>query len=302
MTTANDILNEARKYLGVTMGSSGHRNIVDTYNSILPLPVGYKVGYHDDWCDTFVSFIGIKTGATSLIGRECGVERHITIFKNMGIWHENGSETPQPGDIICYNWDDGTQPNDGWADHIGFVESVSGGKITTIEGNTSKMVKRRTISVGYGYIRGFARPKYSNGSTPNPGKSISEIAKEVIAGKWSTGADRVVKLKAAGYDPVAVQAEVNRIIGAGSSQSSAKWISENGHFKLSKAINLRKEPKSTSGLIATLKAGATIKYNAYCHVNGYVWIRQVRSDGSYGYLATGNSVNGKRQNYWGTFY
>lgn len=138
--------------------------------------------------------------------------------------------------------------------------------------------------------------------TPTPGKSIAEIAKEVINGLWGTGADRVAKLKAAGYDPTAVQAEVNRQLGATSSQPSVKWIAENGHFKLGKDINLRKEPKATSGLIATLKAGSTIKYNAYCHVNSYVWIRQTRSDGSYGYLATGNSVNGKRQNYWGSFY
>ena len=43
-------------------------------------------------------------------------------------------------------------------------------------------------------------------------KSNTEIAKEVIAGKWGNGDTRVKKLKAAGYDPAAVQKEVNRLM------------------------------------------------------------------------------------------
>lgn len=41
-------------------------------------------------------------------------------------------------------------------------------------------------------------------------KSVSELASEVIAGKWGTGTDRVRRLQAAGYDYKAVQDEVNR--------------------------------------------------------------------------------------------
>lgn len=33
----------------------------------------------------------------------------------------------EPGYVIVYNWDKATQPNDGYSDHIGFVEEVSGG-------------------------------------------------------------------------------------------------------------------------------------------------------------------------------
>lgn len=40
-------------------------------------------------------------------------------------------------------------------------------------------------------------------------KSIDVIAAEVIAGKWGNGTDRVNRLRAAGYDPTAVQAKVN---------------------------------------------------------------------------------------------
>lgn len=43
-------------------------------------------------------------------------------------------------------------------------------------------------------------------------KSINIIAKEVIAGKWGTGADRKKKLTKAGYSYSKVQAEVNKIL------------------------------------------------------------------------------------------
>lgn len=45
-------------------------------------------------------------------------------------------------------------------------------------------------------------------------KSVDEVAKEVIAGKWGNGQDRFNKLNAAGYDSNAVQNRVNEILGA----------------------------------------------------------------------------------------
>lgn len=45
-------------------------------------------------------------------------------------------------------------------------------------------------------------------------KTISQIADEVIAGKWGNGTARKTKLESAGYDYDAVQAEVNRKLGA----------------------------------------------------------------------------------------
>ena len=57
----------------------------------------------------------------------------------------------------------------------------------------------------------------SNPVTPPPsgGKSIAQIADEVIAGKWGNGDFRVTRLRNAGYDPAAIQAEVNRKLGGG---------------------------------------------------------------------------------------
>ena len=165
--SAEDVLNVARSYLGYNEDDGSYREIIDLYNTIEPLPVGYHLQYSDEWCDGFVSAVAWKAGAYSLIGAECGVERHVEIFKEMGIWVEDGSIIPNPGDIIVFNWDDGTQPNDGDSDHIGYVEKVENGQIVTIEGNMHECVDRRYIEIAWGYIRGFAQPKYSGGA-PEP--------------------------------------------------------------------------------------------------------------------------------------
>ena len=43
-------------------------------------------------------------------------------------------------------------------------------------------------------------------------KSITEIAKEVLAGRWGNGIDRKKRLSDAGYNYAAIQNEVNRIL------------------------------------------------------------------------------------------
>ena len=48
--------------------------------------------------------------------------------------------------------------------------------------------------------------------TPSPKKSNTEIAKEVIQGKWGNGAERKKRLEDAGYDYAAVQKEVKRLL------------------------------------------------------------------------------------------
>ena len=154
------ILRAAASLVGVRGGSAAHHQLVNDYNSVRPLPVGYAVKDSDDWCDIFVTTVFQREGLSGLIGRECGVERHIQIFKRLGIWNEDGTSTPKAGDIITFNWDQDNQPNNGFADHIGIVESVSNGIIHTIEGNSNDQVRRKTYRIGHGNIRGFASPRY----------------------------------------------------------------------------------------------------------------------------------------------
>ena len=156
------ILRAAASLVGVRSGSAAHHQLVKDYNSINPLPVGYAVKNSDDWCDVFVTTVFQREGLSHLIGRECGVERHIQIFKRLGIWNEDGASTPKSGDIITFNWDQDYQQNDGFADHIGIVERVENGLIHTIEGNSGVVgtVKRNVYRIGHGNIRGFATPRY----------------------------------------------------------------------------------------------------------------------------------------------
>lgn len=160
-TNLNRVLDIARSYLGVETGSREHKKIVDAYNSVDPKPVGYTANYQDDWCDIFVTTVYQQAGLSDLIGRECGVQRHIGIMEKKGIW--KGRTQPKVGDIVTFDWDGG-----GWADHIGIVESVNNGVITTIEGNSSlyagstakTKVNRKTYDWNSKYIKGYARPAY----------------------------------------------------------------------------------------------------------------------------------------------
>ena len=156
----SNVLSIAQSYLGVEMGSAEHKKIVDAYNSVNPKPVGYTAKYSDDWCDVFVTTVFQQAGLSSLIGRECGVQRHIGIMQKKGIWQ--GKVLPKAGDVITFDWDGG-----GFADHIGIVESVKDGVVTTIEGNSSTYgssartkVKRNTYNWNASYIKGYARPNY----------------------------------------------------------------------------------------------------------------------------------------------
>ena len=160
-TNLNRILDIARNYMGVETGSAEHKKIVDEYNSVDPKPVGYTAKYEDDWCDIFVTNVFQQAGLSDLIGRECGVQRHIGIMEKKGIW--KGKTQPKVGDIVTFDWDGG-----GFADHIGIVESVNNGVITTIEGNSiayagsgeNTSVKRKTYDWNSSYIKGYARPAY----------------------------------------------------------------------------------------------------------------------------------------------
>lgn len=199
------VLNEAKSYIGIVQGSEMHKELINKYNSIRPLPVGYVMKYSDEWCAAFVTVIGDLSGASDFIGRECGVQRFIQVFKNKGIWR--GLSKPQAGDIVVFDWE-----KNGWADHIGLVEKVEGNKITTIEGNTSRRVARKTYLWNEWRISGYARPKYPSSKTiPKSQKNINDIASEVIQGKWSNGETRIRRLTDAGYNALEIQKEVNRL-------------------------------------------------------------------------------------------
>ena len=105
------IVNVANKYLGWAEVNGQDDLIIDRYNDIRPLG-GYKMNHNDAWCAAFVSVVKHEAGFDSIIPTECSCQNMINLFKRLGTWQEDGRITPQIGDIIFYNWDDNTQPNE----------------------------------------------------------------------------------------------------------------------------------------------------------------------------------------------
>ena len=161
MSDRQKFVNMAASFIGCKEADGSHRQIIDIYNGHKPLARGYAVKYTDAWCATFVSAMAIKCGLTDIIPTECGCGQMIQLFQKLGAWQENDAHTPQPGDVIFYDWDDsGAGDNTGWPDHVGIVESVNGSTMKVIEGNMSDAVGRRTMQVNGRYIRGYGLPKF----------------------------------------------------------------------------------------------------------------------------------------------
>lgn len=169
--TANDyrnkLLDRARGFLRFNEADGTHKTIVDIYNTLSPLPRGYKVTYSDPWCATYVSAMAINAGLTEIIPCECSCEQMIKGFQALGRWVENDGYYPAPGDIIFYDWDDsGAGDCIGTADHVGIVCEVDGDNLTIIEGNISDSVGYRAFKVNNRYIRGYGVPDYESIADP----------------------------------------------------------------------------------------------------------------------------------------
>lgn len=63
-----------------------------------------------------------------------------------------------------------------------------------------------------------------NGFPKTSSKSVDELAREVIDGKWGNGDDRKARLNQAGYDYNAVQTKVNELVGAKSTDELAREV------------------------------------------------------------------------------
>lgn len=158
-----EVIQTAQEYLGAQESNGSHTRIIDLYNSHEPLAMGYQVQYTDSWCSTFVSAVAIQCGLTEIIPTECGCERHIGLFQQMGRWEENDNAIPLPGDLIFYDWDN-TRPGDstGWSDHVGIVVGTKWPFMKVIEGNKDDSVSYRILPLGDLRIRGFGKPDYGS--------------------------------------------------------------------------------------------------------------------------------------------
>lgn len=97
-------------------------------------------------------------------------------------------------------------------------------------------------------IQAHVNAHYGIGSAPAPAaQSISEIARQVIAGSWGNNPARADNLRRAGHDPVAVQNEVNKQLGVGTTVPSGGIISQGQNVQFINAVDYNGTRLGVSG-------------------------------------------------------
>ena len=145
MSTRNKIIQIAESQLGYKEYANNKTKYGEWY------------GVQGEWCDIFVSWCAYQTGIlNTLIPKEAYVPNTAKWYNKKGLLRSKGYK-PSKGDLIFFDHNRNGSP-----DHIGIVSNFDGTKITTIEGNKSKAVKRCTYTMSYKYIYGIAVVEYKD--------------------------------------------------------------------------------------------------------------------------------------------
>ena len=104
-----------------------------------------------EWCACFVSWCADQSGliASGNVPKFSLCSDGVSWFQGKNKW-QSGGTTPTAGMIIFFDWD-----HDGTSDHVGIVEKCEGGRVYTIEGNSSDQVRQRNYAVDYSSIMGY---------------------------------------------------------------------------------------------------------------------------------------------------
>lgn len=111
----------------------------------------YGFDSHVEWCACFVSWCADQSGliASGNVPKFSLCSDGVTWFQGKNKW-QSGGTTPSAGMIIFFDWN-----HDGTSDHVGIVEKYEGGRVYTIEGNSSDQVRQRNYAVDYSSIMGY---------------------------------------------------------------------------------------------------------------------------------------------------
>lgn len=212
MNPRDILVNNALAQVGYKAGSGKHTKYAAELDKLGYVYNGPKNGY--DWCDVFVDWCFYKsfgkTGFQMLYQPEKGTGAGCPFSADFFRAHNAFYETPAIGDQVFFG-----VPGDEY--HTGIVVEIGNITITTVEGNTgggNGQVMKKTYTRSGGIISGYGRPRWSlvSAAPVKPGKSVEKVAKEVLAGKWGNGSERVKRLTAAGYDAEKVQNAVNKLV------------------------------------------------------------------------------------------
>lgn len=175
----------AARWLGTKEGSREHRQLLEVYNSIRPLPRGYALTEGDPWCGAFVSAAAVQAGVGHLLPLECSCSKIIEGARKMGIWVENDAHRAGIGDWVLYNWQSGGTGDDtGAPDHVGIVIGWEKESMLVAEGNYDNAVKLRSLPVDGPSVRGFVCPRYEEEGGDHVGyhtlQEVPEYARPTI--------------------------------------------------------------------------------------------------------------------------
>lgn len=302
MYSRQAVVDLVESWVGKKETDGSYKSIIDIYNSFTgALPRNTKMEYGWAWCACTWSALAVALKYTPIMPIEISCYYLIERAKAMGVWEENDAHVPKLGEGVLYDWEDtGIGDNTGNPDHVGTVTYVNqaSGYFVVTEGNFGNAVKKRTISINGRYIRGFITPKYDSDAAQShpvqtPGKSTSTVAHEVIAGQWGNGDARKNALKAAGYDPAVIQAEVNKILNGSAAtttkpqpkdQPITKTVKSTcyaksydrslaGTYKTTDALYCRNDAGSNKKALCVIPAGTEVhNYGYYTTYNGVKWL------------------------------
>lgn len=126
-----------------------------------------KVGgsYSYAWCAVFAWWCLAQAGeADSAGGAFSSCSLWIARLRELGQYTARSAHKPKMGDLIFFRSAGVSRASD----HVGLVLDVRGGRVYTVEGNSSDQVALRNYALTDTYIVGYGRPDYENKSeTPS---------------------------------------------------------------------------------------------------------------------------------------
>ena len=181
----NKLLDWCRGEIGYHEGDSNYNKYAE--NPDLERLLSWKAQWQpwcDLWVDTaFIECFGLEA-ASEMTYQPIG-QGSAACANSMSFYRANGAlySSPEPGDQIFFY-------SGGNIGHTGIVESVEGGKVITIEGNTSDMVARRSYGIGSSVIAGYGRPRWECATgeyTPSPAPAPSPTPSPSGSGSYGDG-------------------------------------------------------------------------------------------------------------------
>lgn len=164
--------NSSAGYGGQTTGSGNYTE----YNFALG-KIGGSYGYA--WCAAFVSWCLVQADAAqSAAGLFASCTLWVDALRASGQYRTRSSGyTPKPGDLIFFRSAGVSRASD----HVGLVRYVEGGRVYTVEGNSSDQVSLRRYALTDTYIVGYGLPSYGGVSLHIDRVKAEDVAAGIYA-------------------------------------------------------------------------------------------------------------------------